>query len=143
VIVVVDSNVFLSALITPEGNAAMLYSAWRSRDFELATCRQQIEEMKAASRKPKLARILQPHEVGAMLNHLRRVTWVEKIPKTHEALDPTDAYLLDLAAAAQAYFLVTGDQRAGLLQRGKVGQTRILTVAEFCASILTHRGERR
>jgi predicted nucleic acid-binding protein len=60
VIVVVDSNVFLSALITPEGNAALLYSAWRSRDFELATCRQQIEEMKAASRKPKLPASFNP-----------------------------------------------------------------------------------
>ena len=50
--------------------------------------------------------------------------------------DPNDAFLLVMAVVGEADYLVTGDRRAGLLQRGSVGRTRILTPAGFCAEVL-------
>ena len=41
-----------------------------------------------------------------------------------------------LAMAGEADYLVTGDHRAGLLQRGSIGRTRIVTPATFCAEVL-------
>lgn len=39
-------------------------------------------------------------------------------------------------AIYRAWRSVTGDHRAGLLQRGHVGRTRIVTPAVFCAEAL-------
>jgi putative PIN family toxin of toxin-antitoxin system len=136
VIVVLDSNVFLSALITPTGNSAFIYKAWLSGTFALATCREQLEEIKTASRNPKFGHILQPQEVGIMLNRLRRANVISEIPRKHDATDPTDAFLLNLAVAVSAHFLVTGDKRSGLLERNRVDGTRILSPGEFCLRVL-------
>jgi predicted nucleic acid-binding protein len=67
---------------------------------------------------------------------MRRSTLLFNVPRRHTATDPTDSYLLDLAVAAKAHYLVTGDKKSGLLQLGKVGATRILTPAEFFNSVL-------
>jgi hypothetical protein len=40
---------------------------------------------------------------------------------------------LAMALAGDADYLVTGDHRAGLLQRGRFGRTRIVTPGAFCA----------
>jgi predicted nucleic acid-binding protein len=53
-----------------------------------------------------------------------------------EADDPDDSFLLSMALASQADYLVTGDRRAGLLQRGSIERTRILTPTVFCAQVL-------
>lgn len=54
----------------------------------------------------------------------------------YEADDPDDAWLLALAEAAGADWLVTGDRRSGLLARGHVGRARIATAAAFCEMAL-------
>ena len=41
-----------------------------------------------------------------------------------------------MALAGDADYLVTGDRRAGLLERGHIGRARILTPAQFCAEVL-------
>ncbi len=44
--------------------------------------------------------------------------------------------LLAMALAGDADYLVTGDRRAGLLQRGHIERTRIVTPAVFCVEVL-------
>ncbi|WP_434524914.1 hypothetical protein [Photorhabdus asymbiotica] len=46
-----------------------------------------------------------------------------------ETNDLDDAFLLAMAHAGKADYLVTGDRRAGLLQRGHFGRLRIVTPA--------------
>ncbi len=41
-----------------------------------------------------------------------------------------------MALGGEADYLVTGDRRVGLLQRGTVGRTRIVTPVVFCAEAL-------
>lgn len=131
-LVVLDSNVLFSALISPGGAPHRIYEAWREGRFELATCREQIEEMRRASRYPKFRDVLQPNLVGLMLNHLHRAQVLENLPGKYEVDDPHDAFLLNLAHAVEADYLITGDKRAGILRRRKIGKTRILTVGAFC-----------
>ena len=52
-------------------------------------------------------------------------------PSTHNKVS-----LLSMALASEADSLVTGDRRAGLLQRGSLGRTRIVTPATFCTVAL-------
>jgi hypothetical protein len=130
--VVLDSNILLSALISPHAPPHRVYQAWRRGRFELITATIQIDELRRASRYPKFRGILQPHRVGHMLNNLHGTTIFDRLPTGYEAADPDDAWLLALADVARADNLVTGDKRSGLLARRRVGTARILTAAAFC-----------
>lgn len=134
--VVLDTNVLLSALIAPHGPPDTIYRAWRAARFEIVTSTIQLDELRRASRYPKFKAVLQPHRVGTMVNNLQRAVVLDRLPPGIEAADPYDAFLLAMALAGEADFLVTGDHRAGLLERGNFGRTRILTPAAFRAQAL-------
>ena len=134
--VVLDTNVLLSALISPHGPPDTIYRAWRAARFEVVTSVAQLDELRRASRYPKFKAVLQPHRVGTMVNNLQRAVVLEHLPTDIEADDPNDTFLLAMAVASEAEYLVTGDHRAGLLQRGSIGRTRIVTPAAFCAEAL-------
>jgi uncharacterized protein len=134
--VVLDSNILFSALISPRGPPHRIYQAWRAKRFELVTCSIQLEEIRRASRYPKFRDVLKPHRVGRMVNNLQGASLFDGLPRQHEAVDPHDTWLLDLADAARADYLVTGDKRAGLLSRKRVGNTGILTATAFCQDVL-------
>lgn len=134
--VVLDTNVLLSALISPHGPPDAIYRAWRAARFELVTSTTQLDELRRASRYPKFRAVLQPTRVGAMVNNLQRAIVLEHLPSDMEADDPFDAFLLAMATASAAEYLVTGDHRAGLLRRGHIGRTRIVTPNAFCAEAL-------
>jgi putative PIN family toxin of toxin-antitoxin system len=134
--VVLDSNILLSALLSSKGPPHRISQAWRQRRFDLVTCLEQLDELRRASRYPKFRGLLQPHHVGRMVNNLQGALVFDALPDGFEADDPHDSWMLALADAAQAHYLVTGDKGAGLLTRRQVGIARILTAAEFCDSAL-------
>jgi len=136
-LVLLDSNVYFSALISPHGHPGRIVRAWKNGKFRLLTCQEQIDEIRDASRHPRFRSLFFPHEIGAMLNRLYAATvWPAPIPRKHNATDPTDSYLLDLIDAAQPDYAVTGDKRAGVLQLQSLGRTAILTAARFCQTVL-------
>jgi putative PIN family toxin of toxin-antitoxin system len=134
--VVLDSNILFSALISPHGAPDVIYRAWRAARFEVITSRMQLDEIRRASRYPKLQAILQPAKVGTLINNLQRAMVLDRLSIEDEADDPDDAFLLAMAVEGEADYLVTGDRCAGLLQRGHIGRTRIVTPAQFCAEVL-------
>ncbi|MHB0889408.1 putative toxin-antitoxin system toxin component, PIN family [Acidithiobacillus sp.] len=134
--VILDTNVLLGALISPHGPPDAIYRAWRAARFELVTSAAQLDELRRVSRYPKLKAILPAHRVGTMVNNMQRATVLDELPPLPECInanDPNDAFLLTMALAGEADYLVTGDRRAGLLQRGSIGRTRIVTPAIFCS----------
>ncbi|MCW7548211.1 putative toxin-antitoxin system toxin component, PIN family [Photorhabdus sp. APURE] len=134
--VVLDTNILFSALISPHGAPDAIYRAWRAARFEVVTSRLQLDEIRRASRYPKFQTVLQPAKVGAMINNLQRALVLEKLYIKEDTDDPDDAFLLAMACAGEADYLVTGNRRAGLLQRGCFGRTRIITPANFCLEVL-------
>ena len=137
--VILDTNVLLGALISPHGPPDVIYRAWRAARFELVTSRAQLDELRRVSRYPKLKTILPAHRIGTMLNNMQRALVLEVLPallENLEANDPDDTFLLAMALAGEADYLVTGDRRAGLLQRGSIGRARIVTPTTFCAEPL-------
>jgi len=134
--VVLDTNVLLSALISPHGPSDTIYRAWQKNRFDLVTSTTQIDELRRASRYSKFKDVLQPHRVGTMVKNLRRSIILNVLPPLPDSVtinDPDDVFLLAMALGSEADYLVTGDHRAGLLQRGSIGRTRIVTPAVFCA----------
>jgi len=134
--VVLDTNVLLSALVPLHGAPDTIYRAWRAAWFELVTSRVQLDELRRASRYPKLQAVLQPNRVGTMINNLQRAIVLDRLSSNVEADDPDDAFLVAMAIAGDADYLVTGDRRAGLLQKCNVGRTRVLSPANFCLEVL-------
>jgi putative PIN family toxin of toxin-antitoxin system len=137
--VILDTNVLLAALISPHGLPDTLYRAWRAARFDLVTSAAQLDELRRVSRYPKLKAILPAHRVGTMVNNLQRAIVLTQLPPLPDGLevnDPCDAFLLAMALGSEADYLVTGDRRAGLLQRGSMGRTRIVTPTVFCAEAL-------
>jgi len=134
--VVLDTNVLLSALISPHGAPELIYRAWRAGKFEIITSQTQLDELRRASRYPKFQNILQSHQVGAMINNLQRAIIIEHAIAEVEVSDPDDTFLLALASTGLADYLITGDRRAGLLQLKSHGKTRIVTPAAFCSEML-------
>lgn len=139
--VILDTNVLLGSLISREGAPHVIYRAWRSRRFELVTSEVQLDELRRVTRYPKLRALVPPYLAGALVNKLQRAVVLQSLPALESDFgvrDPQDVYLLSMAQACQADYLVTGDRRAGLLQLGRIGRTRILTPAEFSARVLFH-----
>ncbi|MBP9217777.1 MAG: putative toxin-antitoxin system toxin component, PIN family [Sterolibacterium sp.] len=137
--VILDTNVLLGALISPHGPPDAIYRAWRAARFELVTSAAQLDELRRVSRYPRLKTILPAHRVGTMVNNMQRAIVLTQLPPLSDGIDaddPNDAFLLAMALAGEADYLVTGDRRAGLLQRGNIGCTRIVTPAVFCAETL-------
>ncbi|MES2771787.1 MAG: putative toxin-antitoxin system toxin component, PIN family [Pseudomonadota bacterium] len=137
--VILDTNVLLGALISPHGSPETIYRAWRAARFTLVTSTAQLDELRRASRYPKLKRLLPAHRIGAMVNNMQRalvLSALPPLPKTMHVHDPNDAFLLAMVLASEADYLVTGDRRAGLLQLGNAGRVRIVTPAAFCAEVL-------
>jgi putative PIN family toxin of toxin-antitoxin system len=137
--VILDTNVLLGALISPYSPPDMIYRAWRAARFDLVTSKFQLDELRRVSRYPKLKTILPAHRVGTMINNMQRAIVLDVLPPLPDGIepnDPNDAFLFATALASEADYLVTGDRRAGLLQRVSIGRTRIVTPATFCAEAL-------
>lgn len=137
--VILDTNVLLGALISPHGPPDKIYRAWRAARFELVSSTVQLDELRRASRYPKLKIILPAHRVGTLVNNLQRAVVLDALrplPEGIDTNDPNDAFLLAMALTGEADYLVTGDRRAGLLQRNSIGRTCIVTPTAFCAKMM-------
>lgn len=130
---VIDTNVLVSALLTGSSLPAHLVTLWREGLFDLLTSTAQLDELMRVTRYPKIRERLTPTLAGRLINELRDlVIVVEKFPQVTICADLFDNYLLAMAAAGVADFLVTGDKRDLLGLRVYEG-ARIMTVRDFLA----------
>lgn len=123
---VLDSNVLLSALLSPASPSAGILSCWRDRKVIVLTAAEQIDEIARVTRYPKMRALLHPALAGRLVNRLREVAAVvDNLPTIDRSPDPDDNYLLAIAEAGDAQFLVTGDKPLLTLKRHH--STRIVT----------------
>lgn len=130
-IVVIDTNIIVSALISPISAPRRILEHWRKGRFELLTCNEHLEELRRASRYPKIRSQVKPSVAGTVINEIGKAgRHIAKLPQVQRSIDPWDDYLLALAAAGAANFLVTGD-KSGLLSLVRHGEAQIVTAREF------------
>jgi putative PIN family toxin of toxin-antitoxin system len=128
---VVDTNILISALLVEASLSAHLIVLWRQGWFDLLTSAEQVDELMRVTRYPKIRERLAPALAGRLINELRDIAVVLKnIPTVTVCQDPYDDYLLAMAVAGAADFLVTGDKRDLLGLRLHEG-TKIVTVRDF------------
>ncbi len=133
---VIDTNVLISALLAGKSLPAHLILLWREGRFDLLTSADQLDELVRVTRYPKIRERLTPALAGRLINELRDIAIVVKsLPVVTVSTDPYDNYLLAMAAAGSADFLVTGDKRDLLALKLYEG-TKIITVRDF---LILHR----
>ncbi len=129
--VVLDTNILVSALISPSGHAAAIYDAWEDGKFTLMSCADHLEEIRATLQKPRVAELIEPHKAGRLVNQIRRLSeQIGSLPRVRRSPDVSDDYLLALSEAGRADYLVTGD-KSGLLSLRRHKATQIITASEF------------
>ena len=134
-LVVLDTNVLLSALRTDTTPPARILDAWRAGRFRLVTSIEQIEEFRRAARYPKLRSVLPRAAVGEVVNQLRAAdVLLERLRRAGDSPDPGDEYLIAMAIASGADFLVTGDRE--LLALRRAAETPIVTPRRFAAMLV-------
>lgn len=133
---VIDTNVLISALLAGKSLPAHLIVLWREGRFDLLTSANQLDELVRVTRYPKIRERLAPALAGRLINELRDIAVeVKSLPIVTVSIDPYDNYLLAMAAAGSADFLVTGDKRDLLALKLYEG-TKIITVRDF---LILHR----
>ena len=129
--VVLDTNILLSALINRHGIPAQLIVAWRERRYDLLTSTEQLLELGGVARRPVLRARIIPSTVGRLIRDLRKLAEVlTRLPEVERSADPADNFLLAMAEAGAADYLVSGDRR-GVLDLGTHGVTQIIKAREF------------
>ena len=128
---VADTNILISALLVGTSLPAHLIVLWREGRFDLLTSAEQLDELMRVTRYPRIRERLTPALAGRLINELREVAvLVTNLPTVTLCTDPFDNYLLAMATAGSADFLVTGDKR-DLLGLGLYKGTKIATVRDF------------
>jgi putative PIN family toxin of toxin-antitoxin system len=132
---VLDTNVFISALISPSGAADRVYRAWRARDFDLVSCEEQLGEIRRVTRRPSVQALIKPAEAGLLINQVRHLAiMIDRLPDVSISRDPWDNFILAAALSGRADYLVTGD-KSDLLALRRFGRTRIVTIRHFLRDI--------
>jgi putative PIN family toxin of toxin-antitoxin system len=108
---VLDPNVLVSGVLSPQGAPARTMLAWRRGEFELVVSPLLLEELRRVLAYPKVASRLDPTDAAELVALVEeQATCVADPSERPRAVpeDPDDDYLVALAAAAGAV-LVSGD----------------------------------
>ena len=137
---ILDTNILLSALLSPLGAPGQLLDAWERKKFDLVACDALIAELREVAGRPFFRARLRASAVELLAAGLRDFSFFcRDLPVGPVAPDPKDSYLLALAEASQADFLVTGDK--GLLALKHHESTRIMTPTAMIEALKSAEGE--
>ena len=102
---VVDTGVLISALISDRSYPYRVLELWLSRAFELVTSEWQLEEIRAVSRYKRVAPLVASHEVGGLVNRMRkRAIVLSDLPRVDYSPDPDDNPVIATALAGRASY---------------------------------------
>ena len=108
---VLDPNVLVSGLLSPQGATGEILSRLRASEFELVASEAVISEVSVVLRREKFRRWLSLPEVDSFVEVMREVAQMYPDPTASALtlLDPDDRFLVDLTVASEAHVLVSGD----------------------------------
>lgn len=114
---VLDPNVIISALLSPEGPPARVLREWLLGGFELVVSPLLLEELERALAYRKLRKRIHAEEAADVLELLRSTAIVAPDPEEPPPVrspDPGDDYLVGLAASTDALVVSGDDHLLGL-----------------------------
>ena len=129
---ILDNNILISALLSPLGAPARILDAWEQKLFTLIACDELINELRDVSGRSFFRARLRAGAVELLAISIQDLAlYCHDLPTGPVTPDPKDSYLLALAEAGEADYLVTGDKKLLALDRHKT--TRIVSAREFAA----------
>jgi putative PIN family toxin of toxin-antitoxin system len=110
--VVIDPGVLVSALLTSRGAPAALYTRWQLGHFEIIVSPLLLAELADVLVRPRFRTYVSIEEVEAYVAVLKREAMPMEDLKIVRRLtrDPGDDYLVSLARASGAQYLISGDR---------------------------------
>jgi len=107
-----DANVLVSALICTAGPSREIVSAWVDERFELIASPMLIDELRDVLGRPRFRRWVSIETATEFIAGLAADADVieDPSPLTGVTPDPDDDYLIALARAAHADYLISGDR---------------------------------
>lgn len=128
--VVVDANVLVSAVISELGPPREIVDAWVQERFELIVSPALLDELGDVLTRPRLRRWVSAEVAVEFIAGLAQDALVLEDPPLQAGLtaDPDDDYLIVLARAAGADYLVSGDRHLLSLEEP---DPPVLTPREF------------
>jgi putative PIN family toxin of toxin-antitoxin system len=108
---VLDANVIISALLSPDGAPARVLVAWREGAFKLIVSSHLLAELRRALSYPRLRERIDPRDASALLDWLTRfaIFAADTGRAPARSADAADDYLIALAAGNDA-LLISGDK---------------------------------
>jgi uncharacterized protein len=141
---ILDTNILISALLSPQGAPGKLLDAWERKKFTLVACEALVGEFREVAGRPFFRTKLRDSTAELLAAGLRDFSlFCRDLPSgsaaPYFARDPKDSYLLALAEVSHAEFLVTGDKQLLVLRHHK--STRIVTPAAMIEELKTQGSE--
>lgn len=132
-LIVIDTNVLLSAALSPEGTACQaLNKAYKQ--FRIAQSESTYQELTTRIYKSKFDKYISDVERQDFLNVVKKYSqFIEIISQVDICRDAEDNKFLELVKDAKAEFLITGDQDLLALKVLAEYQNQILTPRDFLA----------
>ncbi len=131
--VVLDANIFVSALISREGAPARVLERWQEQSFDVVVSPAILQELDRVLHYPRLQeRHHLPEEDIQRFSRLLKRQAIEVHPAKKISVidcDPTDNRHLECALAGEAQYVISGDQH--LLELGEYQGLQILTPVGF------------
>jgi uncharacterized protein len=133
---VIDSNVWIAALISPTGTARQLVDAVLDRGIDILMSESTFGELASRLDRPKFARYREPEAWNLFLSELVELAlWHEDAgTATGTSRDVDDDKFLALAVTGQADAIISGD--GDLLELVAHEGIPILTPAQFLQRLL-------
>lgn len=133
--VVLDTNVIVSATLSPTGIRSQVIGAWENGQFELVVSEPILAEYQVALDYEEVAsrHHLTTEQVAELISELRQFATVVEPTETLSVIadDPDDDKFLECALAGEADYIVSGDPH--LLNLQEYGGIPILSPREFLA----------
>lgn len=130
---VLDTNLFISGLLTPKGPSAKILTEWKTGAFDLVVSIPILHEIQRVIFYPKIKNKLSwaNLEIAEFLYSLAQFSIMTSGQTKVDVIkdDPTDNKYLACALEGNADYIVTGDQH--LLKVGEYEGTKIISPREF------------
>lgn len=134
--VVIDTNILISALISPGGLPDLLYQLWRAKKFDLVSSEWQLAEFRRVSRNPGIKDYFKPHTAGRLVGLLRKNAIVlDELPDIDYSPYKDDNPILAAAIKGDVQYVITGDKN-DLLELERVNGIPIVTVRQFISQFV-------
>lgn len=141
-VVLVDTNVWVSAFINPAGSPAKLHRAWLDHRFHVVVSLPLLDELSDVLTRPRITRKYPIHSVDVeefLQLLMRRSQVVIPTGTIHECRDRDDDLILETAILGHAQFAVYRDddikRDLDLIEHLRAHGIIVLSVQQFLAKL--------